>query len=60
MLRSSEGFHTMTLSMVSLKPETQQLFHDFQKYKQETGAIMMYPDKYENWIIRLYSASPAK
>lgn len=52
MLRSSLGFHTMTLSMVLLQPETSQLFDDLKKYKQETGGIKEYPDDYGNWIYK--------
>ena len=52
MLRSSLGFHTMTLSMVLLQPDTSQLFDDFKKYKQETGVIKEYPDGYGNWIYK--------
>ena len=52
MLRSSLGFHTVTLSMVLLQPETSQLFDDLKKYKQETGGVKEYPDDYGNWIER--------
>lgn len=52
MLRSSLGFHTMTLSMVLPQSDTSQLFDDFKKYKQETGGIKQYPDDYENWIYK--------
>ena len=48
MLRSSLGFHTMTLSMVLLQQDTSQLFDDLKKYKQETGAIREYPDGHGN------------
>ena len=52
MLRSSLGFHTMTLSMVLLQQDTSQLFDDLKKYKQETGAIREYPDGHGNWIYK--------
>ena len=51
-MRSSLGFHTMTLSMVLLKQETSQLFQDFQRYHSDTDSIQMYPDGNQNCIIK--------
>ena len=44
MLRSSLGFHTLTLSYPLFFQEAQQLISDFTRYSKETGAIQMYPD----------------
>lgn len=44
MLRSSLGFHTLTLSNISFLSETKYLRSDFKRYSQETGAIQMYED----------------
>lgn len=44
MLRSSLGFHTLTLSNISFLSETKYLRSDFKRYSKETGAIQMYED----------------
>lgn len=44
MLRSSLGFHTLTLSYISFSSETKYLISDFKRYSKETGAIQIYED----------------
>lgn len=44
MLRSSLGFHTLTLSYPLFFQEIQYLISDFKRYSKETGAIQMYED----------------
>lgn len=44
MLRSSLGFHTLTLSYPLFFQEIQYLISDFRRYSKETGAIQMYED----------------
>lgn len=44
MLRSSLGFHTLTLSYSLFFKEAQYLISDFKRYSKETGAIQMYED----------------
>lgn len=44
MLRSSLGFHTLTLSYPLFFQEAQRLISDFKRYSKETGAIQMYHD----------------
>lgn len=43
-MRSSLGFHTMSLSMPIFIQEIQQLISDFKRYSTATGAIQMYSD----------------
>ena len=45
MLRSSLGFHTLTMSYPIFIQESQQLISDFKKYSKETGALQMYPER---------------
>lgn len=45
MLRSSLGFHTLTMSCPIFKQEMQQLISDFKRYSKETGAIQMYQER---------------
>lgn len=45
MLRSSLGFHTLTVSYPIFKQEMQQLISDFKRYSKETGAIQMYSER---------------
>ncbi len=52
MLRSSLGFHTITLSLWLFLNEASQLIADFRKYSQETGAIQIYSDEYQNVVIK--------
>ena len=55
MLRSSLGFHTMTLSTtLMMEKDVQQLFQDFRRYSSETGAIKMYSDNHGNCIIKFH------
>lgn len=42
MLRSSLGFHTMTLSLFLTEYEIYQLFNDFIEYNEKTGFLLMY------------------
>lgn len=42
MLRSSLGFHTMTLSLFLLHKDVPQLIRDFKDYSKNTGLIQMY------------------
>lgn len=42
MLRSSLGFHTITLSLILDKKTAGNLIRDFRKYSQDTGLIKMY------------------
>ena len=44
MLRSSLGFHTLTLTNPLFFQEAQYLISDFKRYSKETGAIQMYQD----------------
>lgn len=44
MLRSSLGFHTLTLSYPLFFKGAQYLISDFKRYSKETGAIQMYED----------------
>lgn len=44
MLRSSLGFHTLSLTKLLLKSETQYLISDFKRYSKKTGAIQIYQD----------------
>lgn len=44
MLRSSLGFHTLTLSYTLFFQEAKCLISDFKKYSKETGAIQMFQD----------------
>ena len=52
-LRSSLGFHTMTLYNIIFSGDTAQLIRDFQQYSQMTGSIKMYKDKHGNGVIKL-------
>lgn len=57
MLRSSLGFHTLTLSKHLLEDfgETKDhLITDFKKYSQETSNIQIYTDKYGNIVIKFH------
>lgn len=45
MLRSSLGFHTLTMSFPIFKQEMQQLISDFKQYSKETGTVQMYPER---------------
>ena len=54
-MKSSMGFHTMTLSRILFKDETKQLLTAFSKYSSMTGEIQIYTDKYGNKIIKFYS-----
>jgi len=42
MLRSSLGFHTMTLSLFLIGNEIKQLIKDFMEYAKNTGLLIMY------------------
>lgn len=53
MLRSSLGFHTMTLSLFLSECEMYQLLNDFIDYNDETGFLLMYR-KNENGIYIKY------
>lgn len=44
MLRSSLGFHTLTLSRPVFSHEAQYLISDLKRYSKETGAIQMFQD----------------
>lgn len=44
MLRSSLGFHTLTLSRPVFLQEAQYLISDFKRYSKETGAIQIFQD----------------
>lgn len=53
MLRSSLGFHTMTLSLLLVEHEMYQLLNDFIGYNEKTGFLLMYR-KNENGIYVKY------
>ena len=53
MLRSSLGFHTMTLSLRLAECEMYQLLNDFIGYNEKTGFLLMYR-KNENGIYIKY------
>ncbi len=53
-MRSSLGFHTITLSMLVYNGETKQLTEDFVKYSQKERCIQMYPNRNGNWVIKFY------
>lgn len=53
-LRSSLGFHTMTLYNIIFSGDTAQLIRDFQQYSQMTGSIKMYKDKHGNGVIKFF------
>lgn len=53
MLRSSLGFHTMTLSLSLIEYEMVQLLNDFIEYNEKTGFLLMYR-KNENGIYIKY------
>lgn len=54
MLRSSLGFHTMTLSLPLFSQDAIQLMMDFKKYSQETHSIQMYSDRPGNEVIKFF------
>lgn len=54
MLRSSLGFHTMTLSTPIFKTETKQLLNNLKEYREKTGSIKMYPDEHGNTKIKFH------
>lgn len=54
MLRSSLGFHTMTLSTPISKAYTKQLLDDLKEYSKKTGIIHMYPDERGNTVIKFH------
>ncbi|GHU76782.1 hypothetical protein FACS1894188_09840 [Clostridia bacterium] len=43
MLRSSLGFHTLTLSLILTEKEAKQLMGDFKMYSRNTGFIKIFP-----------------
>ncbi len=45
MLRSSLGFHTLSLSIPLAKPEVSPLIEDFRRYSRETGSIQIYSER---------------
>ena len=51
-LRSSLGFHTITLSMWLFPGDILQLLSDFKKYGQETESIQIYPNERQDIVIR--------
>lgn len=53
-MRSSLGFHTMTLSKFIFSDDTAQLIRDFQQYSRMTGSIKMYEDKHGNGVIKFF------
>ncbi len=54
-MRSSLGFHTMTLSKeLYCHSHTNDLINDFKKYCKKTKTIKIYPDKNENIAIDFY------
>lgn len=44
MLRSSLGFHTMTLSLLMETRTVRSLIRDFKKYSRDTGLVQIYRD----------------
>lgn len=59
MLRSSLGFHTMTLSLFLVGNEIYQLLDDFIRYNEKTGFLLMYR-KNENGIYIKYFPDKGK
>lgn len=53
-MRSSLGFHTITLSMLLLNGEIKQLNSDFVNYSRKKRCIQMYPAKNNNLVIRFH------
>lgn len=55
-LRSSLGFHTITLSAPALLlgGDTAELISDFKKYGRDSEAIQIYTDKQKNIVIKFY------
>lgn len=51
-MRSSSGFHTMTLSNYLL--ETDKLLEDFKEYSRKTHSIQIYPDKSGHTVIKFF------
>ena len=54
MLKSSLGFHTMTLSISLLSSESNQLIKDFDTYRANTGLIELYRKNEKNEVIKYY------
>lgn len=54
-LRSSEGFHTMTLSApLVVESEREELISDFKRYSRELDAVQIYTNKQKNIVIKFY------
>lgn len=58
MLRSSLGFHTMTLSLSLLNDEADKLLIDFSTYRENTRLIEMYKKNERDEPIIYYHKSP--
>lgn len=54
MLRSSLGFHTLTLSMSLPKAESRLLITDFIEYSRKERNLQIYQDKNKDWIIKFH------
>ncbi len=54
MLRSSLGFHTMTLSLFLVGSEVYQLLDDFIEYNEKTGFLLMYRKNEDNKYIKYF------
>lgn len=54
MLRSSLGFHTMTLSLLMETRTVRSLIRDFRKYSRDTGLVQIYRDGKNKIFIRYY------
>ena len=53
-MRSSLGFHTITLSKLLFDGETRQLTEDFVKYNRKERCLQMYPAKNGNWVFKFH------
>lgn len=54
MLRSSLGFHTMTLSLFLIEYEMYQLLNDFIDYNKKTGFLLLYRKNENDKYIKYY------
>lgn len=54
MLRSSLGFHTLTLSLFLIGDEIYQLLDDFIEYNDKTGFLLMYRKNKDNKYIKYF------
>lgn len=54
MLRSSLGFHTMTLSLFLIGDQIYQLLDDFIRYNEQTGFLLMYRKNESGKYIKYY------